>query len=90
MLATDTDAACASGLHAPALAPTAAATATATELFGRTIDAEHKTLAKLLGCRAESFRANTFDAASAYVAISRARKGAAVYTDSRASLEYPL
>jgi len=34
----------------------------------------------------ESFRANTVDAASAYVAISRARKGAAIYTDSRARL----
>jgi ATP-dependent exoDNAse (exonuclease V) alpha subunit len=34
----------------------------------------------------ESFRANTVDAASAYVAISRARKGAAIYTDSRAKL----
>lgn len=34
----------------------------------------------------ESFRANTVDAASAYVAINRARKGAAIYTDSRASL----
>ena len=34
----------------------------------------------------ESFRAHTVDAASAYVAISRARKGAAIYTDSRARL----
>lgn len=34
----------------------------------------------------ESFRANTVDAASVYVAISRARTSAAVYTDSRASL----
>lgn len=34
----------------------------------------------------ESFRANTVDAASAYVAISRAREGAAIYTDSRAKL----
>ena len=34
----------------------------------------------------ESFRANTVDAASAYVAISRARTSAAVYTDSRAGL----
>lgn len=38
----------------------------------------------------ESFRANTVDAASAYVAISRARKGAAIYTDSRASLAEAL
>ena len=34
----------------------------------------------------ESFRANTVDAASVYVAISRARPSAAIYTDSRASL----
>ncbi len=34
----------------------------------------------------ESFRANTVDAASVYVAISRARTSAAVYTDSRADL----
>ncbi|WP_339348660.1 MobF family relaxase [uncultured Sphingomonas sp.] len=34
----------------------------------------------------ESFRANTVDAKSAYVAISRARKGAALYTDSREGL----
>lgn len=38
----------------------------------------------------ESFRANTVDAASAYVAISRARKGAAIYTDSRANLTEAL
>ena len=38
----------------------------------------------------ESFRANTVDAASAYVAISRARKGAAIYTDSRAKLTEAL
>jgi len=34
----------------------------------------------------ESFRANTVDAKTAYVAISRARKGAALYTDSREGL----
>jgi len=38
----------------------------------------------------ESFRANTVDAASAYVAISRAREGAAIYTDSRAKLTEAL
>lgn len=38
----------------------------------------------------ESFRANTVDAASAYVAISRAKGHAAVYTDSRAALTYAL
>jgi hypothetical protein len=32
------------------------------------------------------FRANAADAASAYVAISQARMGATIYTDSRASL----
>lgn len=32
----------------------------------------------------ESFRANTVDTRAAYVAISRARKGAAIYTESRA------
>ena len=34
----------------------------------------------------ESFRSNTVDAGSAYVAISRAKQGAAVYTDSREKL----
>ena len=34
----------------------------------------------------ESFRANTVDAKSTYVAISRARKEAAIYTDSREKL----
>ena len=38
----------------------------------------------------EAFRANTVDARSVYVAISRARIGAAVYTDSRASLTEAL
>ncbi|WP_230781772.1 hypothetical protein [Sphingomonas sp. Leaf37] len=38
----------------------------------------------------ESFRANTVDAASVYVAISRARTSAAVYTDSRAKLTEAL
>lgn len=38
----------------------------------------------------EAFRANTADARSVYVAISRARMGAAVYTDSRASLTEAL
>ena len=37
-----------------------------------------------------SFRANTVDAASVYVAISRARTSAAVYTDSRAGLTEAL
>lgn len=34
----------------------------------------------------EASRANTLDSRSVYVAISRTRHGAAVYTDSRASL----
>lgn len=38
----------------------------------------------------ESFRANTVDARSVYVAISRARIGAAVYTGNRASLTEAL
>ncbi len=38
----------------------------------------------------ESFRANTVDAASVDVAISRARTSAAVYTDSRAGLTEAL
>jgi len=38
----------------------------------------------------EPFRANTVDARSAYVAISRAREGAALYTDSRARLTEAL
>lgn len=34
----------------------------------------------------ESYRANTVDARSVYVAISRARQSATLYTDSRPSL----
>ena len=34
----------------------------------------------------ESFRANTVDAPAAYVAISRAKAHASIYTDSRATL----
>jgi len=34
----------------------------------------------------ESFRANTVDAKSAYVAISRAKQHAAIYTDSKEKL----
>lgn len=37
-----------------------------------------------------SFRANTVDAASVYVAISRAKTSAAIYTDSRAGLTEAL
>lgn len=38
----------------------------------------------------ESFRANTVDAASVYVTISRARDHASIYTDSRAALTSAL
>ncbi|WP_174278519.1 MobF family relaxase [Sphingomonas bacterium] len=38
----------------------------------------------------ESFRANTVDTRAAYVAISRARDGATIYTDSRARLTKAL
>ena len=38
----------------------------------------------------ESFRANTVDTRAAYVAISRSREGAAIYTDSRAKLTEAL
>lgn len=38
----------------------------------------------------ESFRANTVDTRAAYVAISRARKGATIDTDSRAKLTEAL
>lgn len=38
----------------------------------------------------ESFRVNTVDTRAAYVAISRARDGAAIYTDSRARLTEAL
>jgi hypothetical protein len=40
--------------------------------------------------RVPSFRANTVDARSVYVAISRARIGAVVYTDSRTNLTEAL
>ena len=38
----------------------------------------------------ESFRANTVDARAAYVAISRAREGASIYTDNRTALTQAL
>ena len=52
----------------------------------QTIHASQGATADRVMAHLESFRANTVDAASAYVAISRARKGAAIYTDSRAKL----
>ena len=38
----------------------------------------------------ESFRANSVDARAAYVAISRAREGASIYTNNRADLTAAL
>lgn len=52
----------------------------------RTIHAAQGATADRVMAHMESFRANTVDAASAYVAISRARSHAAIYTDSRARL----
>lgn len=52
----------------------------------RTIHSSQGTTCDRVMSHLESFRANTVDAASVYVAISRAKTSAAVYTDSRASL----
>lgn len=52
----------------------------------RTIHSAQGATADRVMAHMESFRANTVDAASAYVAISRARKHAAVYTEDRAAL----
>lgn len=52
----------------------------------RTIHSAQGATADRVMAHLESFRANTVDAASAYVAISRARDGVALYTDSRARL----
>lgn len=52
----------------------------------RTIHAAQGSTANRVIAHLESFRANTVDAASAYVAISRARDHVALYTDSRAGL----
>jgi len=56
----------------------------------RTITSAQGATATRVIAHLESFRANTVDAASAYVAISRAREGAAIYTDSRAKLTEAL
>ncbi|MBX3594152.1 hypothetical protein [Sphingomonas sp.] len=48
----------------------------------RTIRSAQGATADRVMAHLESFRANTVDAASAYVAISRARDGVALYTDS--------
>ena len=52
----------------------------------RTIHSAQGATAERVIAHLESFRTNTIDAASAYVAISRARTSAAVYTDSRPKL----
>ena len=52
----------------------------------RTVTSAQGATADRVMAHLESFRANTVDARSAYVAISRARLGVAVYTDSRAAL----
>lgn len=56
----------------------------------RTIHSAQGATADRVIAHMESFRANTVDAASAYVAISRARKGVALYTDGRARLAEAL
>lgn len=56
----------------------------------RTIHSSQGATCERVMAHLESFRANTVDAASVYVAISRARTSAAVYTDSRAGLTEAL
>jgi ATP-dependent exoDNAse (exonuclease V) alpha subunit len=56
----------------------------------RTIHSAQGATAERVMAHVESFRANTVDARSAYVAISRTRSGAALYTDSRARLTEAL
>ena len=52
----------------------------------RTIHSAQGATAERVIAHLEAFRANIVDAGAAYVAISRARSHAAIYTDSRASL----
>ncbi len=52
----------------------------------RTIHSAQGATADRVMAHLESFRANTVDTRAAYVAISRARSGASIYTDSRAML----
>lgn len=52
----------------------------------RTIHSAQGATADRVIAHLESFRANTVDTRAAYVAISRARSGASIYTDSRARL----
>jgi ATP-dependent exoDNAse (exonuclease V) alpha subunit len=52
----------------------------------RTIHSAQGATAERVMAHVEAFRANTVDARSVYVAISRARTDATLYTDSRPSL----
>ena len=52
----------------------------------RTIHSAQGATAERFVAHLESFRANTVDTSAAYVAISRARSSASLYTDSRADL----
>ena len=56
----------------------------------RTIHSAQGATATRVIAHLESFRANTVDTRAAYVAISRAREGAAIYTDNRARLTEAL
>jgi ATP-dependent exoDNAse (exonuclease V) alpha subunit len=56
----------------------------------RTIHSAQGATATHVIAHLEAFRANTVDARSAYVAISRARASAAIYTDSRSALTEAL
>lgn len=56
----------------------------------KTIHSAQGTTADRVMAHLESFRANTVDAASAYLAISRTRNGVALYTDGRARLNEAL
>ncbi len=56
----------------------------------RTIHSSQGATATHVIAHLESFRVNTVDTRAAYVAISRAREGATIYTDSRANLTEAL
>lgn len=56
----------------------------------QTIHAAQGATAERVMAHMESFRTNTVDTRAAYVAISRARSHAALYTDSRARLAEAL
>ena len=55
-----------------------------------TIHAAQGATAERVMAHMESFRANTVDTRATYVAISRARSHAALYTDSRSRLAQAL